>query len=341
LTSNLNDLDANTVDYVNGDTITVGGLDADGTVVNATFVYGTNGTTVGDLINFLNSQFTGGTAALLPDGNIQLTANAVGESTLSLQLSNDPKTSWGSHGFVTTTAGAEPDTVTSSIEVFDNAGIGHNVTLTYERQVDGSWTLTADMAASEGQVISGTISGLQFASNGSFSGVFGPSNQLQFKFTGQPGNQTVAITLGTPGGFDGITQFGDSKSVQAKSQDGYPAGELSSMSFNSDGNLIGFFSNGIQKTLAEIGIATMANQDGLSRAGDTMYVETPNSGSTILSKAQTGKAGVIRSGALESSNVDIAREFVNLIEAQRGFQANARVISATDALLAELVNIIR
>jgi flagellar hook protein FlgE len=296
---------------------------------------------VNDLINFLNSQFTGATASLLPDGNIQLTANAPGTSQLSLQLSNDAKTTWADHGFVTTVAGAEPDKVTSSIEVFDNAGVGHNVTLTYERQLDGTWTLTADMPASEGQVISGTIAGIQFASNGAFTGVFGPSTQLQFQFTGQPANQSVSIDLGTPGGFDGITQFGDTKTLQAKSQDGYAAGELASMNFNGDGDLIGFFSNGEQKLLAEIGVATMSNQEGLSRSGDTLYMETPNSGSVVLTKGQAGKAGAVRSGVLESSNVDIAREFVNLIEAQRGFQANARVISATDSLLAELVNIIR
>ncbi|MFN0207629.1 MAG: flagellar hook-basal body complex protein, partial [Planctomycetota bacterium] len=99
--------------------------------------------------------------------------------------------------------------------------------------------------------------------------------------------------------------------------------------------------NGVQKVLAQVGLASFANQDGLSRSGDTTYAETANSGVAVLGTSQSGGTGVIRPGALESSNVDIAREFVNLIEAQRGFQANARVISATDSLLAELVNIIR
>jgi flagellar hook protein FlgE len=143
------------------------------------------------------------------------------------------------------------------------------------------------------------------------------------------------------GQIDGVTQFGDATTVQANSQDGYAAGSLTSLSFNSNGEMLGFFTNGVIQTLAQVGVATFANEEGLSREGDTLFAETPNSGNPILGSANAGSAGVIRSGSLESSNVDIAREFVSLIEAQRGYQANARVISATDALLAELVNIVR
>lgn len=341
LTSNLSNLASNQTDYVNGDTIKVSGLDADGTPVNATFTYGTNGTTVGDLVNFINANYTGAAAALKADGTIEITANAPGKTPLSLQIDNDPKTVWANHTLEVTTVGSDPDTVTSSIDVFDNAGVRHNVTLTFERQIDGSWTLDGKIPSADGTVVSGTITGIQFGPNGSFAGVFGPATQMQFQFAGQPATQSIDIALGTPGDFDGITQTGDSKTVQAKSQDGYTSGDFVDVSVDTAGNVLGLYSNGQQKTIADIGIATVINQDGLARTGDTNYVETGNSGVAVLTKGGTGKAGLVRSGALEGSNVDIAREFVNLIQAQRSFQANARVISTTNEMLSELVNIVR
>ena len=84
-----------------------------------------------------------------------------------------------------------------------------------------------------------------------------------------------------------------------------------------------------------------SNEGGLVRVGDTMFVESPNSDDAITTTAGAAGAGSVRSGQLENSNVDIAREFVNLIEAQRGFQANSRVITTTDEILAELMNIVR
>lgn len=339
--TNLNDLDDNSVDYVNGDTFSIGGTDNTGTSINATFVYGTDGTTVGDLVSFINSKFSGAVASLSADGNIQLTASTPGSSKLSLQITNDPKTLWGAHSFGVTTAGKDADTAMSSIEIFDQSGIGHNVSLKFERQADNSWNLTASMPSTEGTITSDSITKIQFGPDGSFTGVFGSSVQFTFQFTGQTQPQNVNITFGTVGSTDGVTQFGSKTSVQARSQDGYSSGTLSTINFNSNGELVGFFSNGIQQTLGQVGLGGFANQDGLSRSGDTNFSETANSGVAVLGTAQSGGLGVIRPGSLESSNVDIAREFVNLIEAQRGFQANARVISATDSLLAELVNIVR
>ena len=84
-----------------------------------------------------------------------------------------------------------------------------------------------------------------------------------------------------------------------------------------------------------------SNEAGLVRTGDTLFTESPNSDDAIATTANAAGAGSVRAGQLENSNVDIAREFVNLIEAQRGFQANSRVITTTDEILAELMNIVR
>ncbi len=340
-TTDLNDLADNTIDYVPGDTITITGTDVDGTAISATFTYGTDGTTLGDLTSFIDTQLTGATATIAADGSLVFSASAAGVSQMSIQIATDGKTAWSSHAFATTTAGTAPDEVVTSIEVYDPAGLPHNVTLTFARQVSGSWTLTATMPASEGTVTGGTITGIQFGSNGSFAGVTGPTSSLQFSFVNQPATQSIALDFGTIGGNAGLTQFGDEASAQAKSQDGYGAGTLASLSLNGNGEILGFFSNGVENVLGQVGVATFANQEGLVREGDTLYGETANSGIAVLGTGGTGGVGFVRSGALEGSNVDIAREFVNLIEAQRGFQASARVISTTDQILAELVNIVR
>jgi flagellar hook protein FlgE len=105
--------------------------------------------------------------------------------------------------------------------------------------------------------------------------------------------------------------------------------------------LAGFYSNGQSQTLDTLRISMFSNEAGLVRAGDTLFTESPNSDDAIATTANAAGAGSVRAGQLENSNVDIAREFVNLIEAQRGFQANSRVITTTDEILAELMNIVR
>ncbi|HND56385.1 MAG TPA: flagellar hook-basal body complex protein, partial [Pirellulaceae bacterium] len=153
--------------------------------------------------------------------------------------------------------------------------------------------------------------------------------------------QTVTVNLGSSGQFDGIAMLGNATTVAATNQDGYIAGELLNPGFNSKGELVGYYSNGKTKMLDTLRISMFSNEGGLTKVGDTMFAESPNSGDPIATTANSAGSGSVRSGQLENSNVDIAREFVNLIEAQRGFQANSRVITTTDSILAELMNIVR
>ena len=127
---------------------------------------------------------------------------------------------------------------------------------------------------------------------------------------------------------------------RALQQNGFGAGDLESVSVRSDGTIEGFYSNGQSQELDQIALAVFANAGGLLRTGNSFFEESPNSGLAQLQIAGSGGAGTIFSGVLESSNVDIAEEFVQLIEAQRGFQANARVIRVSDELLIELVNLV-
>jgi flagellar hook protein FlgE len=154
----------------------------------------------------------------------------------------------------------------------------------------------------------------------------------------------VALTIGTQAvGLDltGVTQFGTGQSFAAKSQDGFPMGNLQSFNITSDGTVVGFFSNGTKLPLAQLAIASFSNPAGLEKVGNTSFSASLNSGPAMIGTAGTGGRGLMVGGALEGSNVDLAAEFTNLIVAQRGFQANSRIITASDEVLQDLVNLKR
>jgi flagellar hook protein FlgE len=217
------------------------------------------------------------------------------------------------------------------------------VTLTFTRSTTDPtiWDLQAEIDPGEGTIAQGSIGQIRFNDNGSFNVIGGGTNTLSFAWSGISALQNVAVDLGTSGQFDGVAQLGNAATVAAVDQDGFAAGTLLNAGFNNDGELVGYYSNGQNKTLATLRISIFSNESGLVRVGDTMFSESPNSDDAISTTANSAGAGSVRSGQLENSNVDIAREFVNLIEAQRGFQANSRVITTTDEILAELMNIVR
>jgi flagellar hook protein FlgE len=138
--------------------------------------------------------------------------------------------------------------------------------------------------------------------------------------------------------FAGVTQYGGATSLLAEGQDGYGAGELANLNVNELGQIIGVYSNGQDRVLGEFGIATFANERGLVEVGNSYFTESQNSGQARFGDGSG--AGDVLGGALEASNVDSAEEFVRLILAQRGFQANARLINIQDRMLEEANNIV-
>jgi flagellar hook protein FlgE len=136
-----------------------------------------------------------------------------------------------------------------------------------------------------------------------------------------------------------ITQFAAPNTVTVDSQNGRPQGDLDSFTIDNGGVIRGVFSNGMTRELAQVLIASVPNQEGLESVGDTMFRTTMASGDSILGEAGLRGRGSISSGTLELSNVDLASEFTDLIITQRGFQANARVITTGDELLRDVVNI--
>jgi flagellar hook protein FlgE len=350
-TTDLAQLTARINPYQTDDAITISGTNPDGTAFSDTFIYGTgpgrDGTTINDMLTFLNATLDNSQAeaTLTTDGNIRVTARDKEPADLSLFIGdvagNSGTNSWPN--FVLEQDGTGPDTAITSIDVVDTQGRTHAVTLTFTRSVGDTtvWDLQATIDAAEGNVTQGSIGQIRFNDNGSFNVIGGGTNTLAFSWNGISATQSVAVNLGSSGQFDGVAQLGNATTVAAVDQDGFAAGTLLNVGFNNEGSLVGYYTNGQSQDLARLRISMFSNEAGLVRVGDTMFVESPNSDDAIATTANAAGAGSVRAGQLENSNVDIAREFVNLIEAQRGFQANSRVITTTDEILAELMNIVR
>ena len=180
--------------------------------------------------------------------------------------------------------------------------------------------------------------------NGYYTGVTGSGNPSEFvvSFAHDPLNpQTIALDFGTVGQLNGLTQFAGNSTAVAKDQDGYEAGQLSSVSVNNTGIVIGAFSNGIKKDIGAIQISLFQNTSGLESIGNGYFTSSANSGVPVATQAMSGGAGSVHGGALEKSNSDVATQFVSMIQAQNGFQANARTIRVANDILRELSNLIR
>jgi flagellar hook protein FlgE len=138
-----------------------------------------------------------------------------------------------------------------------------------------------------------------------------------------------------------MTQFGGKDSAAATTPvagAGSALGTLQSYSLGGDGTITGVFSNGLRKSIGQLALANFANPSGLVKAGNSSYVVGDNSGNPAIGIAGSGGRGTLQAGALEMSNVDLSQEFTGLIIAQRGFQANSKVITTSDQILQDLVN---
>jgi flagellar hook protein FlgE len=145
----------------------------------------------------------------------------------------------------------------------------------------------------------------------------------------------ITIDLSTTTGYAGLT------TASIVDQNGRDAGTLQTFTLSPDGTLVGSFSNSASQAIGQIALATFVNPSGLQKAGSSSYTATFNSGAAQLGIAGQSGMGSLTSGALEMSNVDLSQEFTNLIVAQRGFQANARIITTSDEVLQELTSLKR
>lgn len=339
----LNSLSDNIAPYQAGDSIVLQGTTTAGATVNVTVPVSPT-YTLGNLISAINTNFPGSTATLDSKGNLVVTANANGPSKLQLSITDTAgdkgASSWSAHGLQVTTTGQNGATVNGAIQVYDTQGTPHNLSLTFQKQGPNTWNLTASIPAADGTMITNTVSGITFNSDGSFRQITGPGT-ISFQINGLAAPQTITLNFGTPSGFNGLTQFGGQSSAAAINQDGFAAGSLSSLSVSKDGTINGVFTNGQIFPLAQLAIAAFTNPAGLDRVGSNYYNFTVSSGVPQIGTAQAGGRGSIQEGALESSNVDVSLSFTQLITAQQAYEVNAKSITVSSQVLQELANIIR
>jgi len=155
-----------------------------------------------------------------------------------------------------------------------------------------------------------------------------------------PGMGELTLTVGGTGERR-ITQFAGNTSIAAIFQNGSAAGTLQSLRVGSDGVIVGAYNNGLVQPIGQLALASFANPEGLERVTGSNWRVSTNSGLAQIGVVNAGGRGIIAPGTLEMSNVDLAEEFTNLIRSQRGFQANSRVVTASDELLQEIVNLKR
>ena len=223
------------------------------------------------------------------------------------------------------------DKLVSSIDIFDAQGKAIPATFTYTKGAAANqWTLTVTVPNPAGgtplTVGSQALTWDPVAKN---FGATTTATLAKGGFTGYQFDTDVTVNLGTA--TNPLTQYASANTVSA-------LGSLQTFTLSPDGTLLGIFSNGQKQALGKVAVANFNNPPGLEKVGGSLYRDTSNSGTPAVGTAGSGGRGTLASGALEMSNVDLAQEFTNLVVAQRGFQANSRVVSASDEILQDLVN---
>jgi flagellar hook protein FlgE len=356
---NLDQFDAGTEVTPYG-TISITGVQADG----ATALAGPghlvqDADTVQDLLDWISGKFPLATATLDTNGNIAITADSAGYNqamVTDMAYAADTDDTFTMPTFFDLTTAGGNDSKSFSITVYDELGNQNSLNGVFVKtDTTGTWDLVVPSISGElagnwttydfinSSTFNRRISGIEFGSDGSYNGLASALESLTIGAQFVAGTtQNMAMDLGSVGGFDGLTQFySNQSSAAALSQDGYGAGTLTGVSIDADGTVVGTFTNGVKADVAAIQLATFQNANGLEAVGNGYYLPTANSGDSVATMAATGSAGTLTSKSLEQSNVDVATQFVNLMQAQSGFQSNARTIRVANDILRELTNLIR
>ena len=221
----------------------------------------------------------------------------------------------------------------TSTTVFDSLGNPQSATLYFRKtDTERQWEVYTEIGdETEGPAL------VNFSSNGRFEGL-GPDGDGGSVFSGSFGTgdgDDLEIDID----FARLTQFGTPFSVAELRQDGFTAGQFAGLDVGDDGNIFGRFTNGQSRVLGQVALARFPNPERLSQLGDTSWAESFESGAPIVAAPGQSGLGGLQAGALEQSNVDITEQLVNMITAQRNFQANAKMISTQDQVTQEILNI--
>ena len=354
-------------------TFTYGGV----TYTTAALTAVAKGAVVADLATSLQTAMraAGGAATVGISVTVADAASVAGDAALvfkgakALSFGTSPSSALDLGSVLKGCASTGLETMTTSFVAYDTLGMAHEVTVKFEKQVatasgvtpaiaNNTWKWSvANLDAGTNIVTTGTTgtqaSGfVTFENAGKFQSVVtatatagltnpaetsnltGARVTLQFA-NGQAQGQQVALD------FSRMTQLQDGNTVSAVENDGYPTGTLTSFTVGSDGTIMGSYSNGVQEALGQIALATFANPGGLLLVSQNLVAQSANSGIPQVGVPGIGARGQINNGQLELSNVDLSVQFTDMIRAERGFQANSRIITTSDEMLQDLVNLKR
>jgi flagellar hook protein FlgE len=312
-----------------GDLVNLDGMKVQGYTADATG--NVRASAVGDL------KVGNSTAAPKASGAITIKANLQNDSAIQA-APFDPANASGTSNFAT------------SVTVYDSIGAAHQVDVYFCKTGAGTWDyhaltdgggLTLGTPGTPTEIATGT--GVTFDGQGRLTAA--PAATGTFNPAGATNPQALTFNLGSPlpagSGVDGLTSFASPSAASFLSQDGFSSGELSRISIDAKGQVVGGFTNGDTRVLGQVAMATFGAPDQLMRVGGTLFQAMPQSGPANVGAPSTADRGSIVAGALEQSNVDLASEFIRMIAAQRGFQANSKTLTTADSLLNELVQLKR
>lgn len=310
--------------------------DTDGADLSTTLNL-TGASTVQDIVDGINTQLATGTGAeiSLVDGLLVLRDNDMGSSQLNIEI--DSATNFNFPSFQTMQEG-QTNTETLSATVYDNLGRAHTLLLNLTQTGEGEWEYEASFA--DGETINGTSTGnIEFDETGQ------PTNVSDFQISFEPGGgattTTFNVSFGDANEGTTFTQYAGANTAKVIGQDGYAQGSLIDININAEGVVEGIYDNGQNMALAQLALAKVENEQGLDMLEGGLYQASSAAGEIYISTVENIAGTKISSGALESSNVDLAKEFTEMITTQRAYQSNARVITTSDEMLTEAVNLKR
>ena len=237
-----------------------------------------------------------------------------------------------------TTPPTPRSTYGTSITVYDSQGVAHQADLYFVKNGSNNWDVydKLDDPTATPPVVGAVIGSVTFDENGKLTS----GSPLPITITTAPTNPNDPPTdLNISVDLSDSTQFGTKFAVSETTQDGYTSGQLTGMNIGPDGTITTTYSNGVSRPEGVIALATFRNTQGLADVGNNLWVETASSGQPTVGQPTSGAFGALRAGALEESNVDLTAELVNMMTAQRAYQANAQTIKTQDQVMSTIVNL--
>jgi flagellar hook protein FlgE len=292
---------------------------------------------------------TGNLNALEPVRLSELTGSAAPTSRLQMRanLQSDAPVFAGTYAAGDMAGGSVEPQFQRSFDIYDAQGGAHRVSIGFLKTGANQWQAeifavpASDVAAPGGLLASGTVAfnpdgSLNLA--GSSPALFGT---LTPAWTNGAGAQPIDLQLGTDGGLDGLTQFGGQSALISSSVDGGLLGNIASIEVDEKGVVSAIFDDGTARRVFQLPVATFQNPDGLTRLSGNSFAVSSASGSVAINPPGALGAGMISSATLEASNVDLAKEFTNMIRFQRAYSASSKIITTVDDMLQELSSLKR